>query len=219
MCSVCHPCQAAITPGYPATLRSQLEFAGGTVSVNSSSSPRAKHPPAPCSLAASSPSSSLQKTKGTSPRPGPLPSSKLGASDQSVPQSQSKPRQAQVALSAPQLTAASFATTGQPGPASHKDLPFTTSAWPEPTEGTRPAEGNSKDAGCRLFPRPAVAQSQTHQTRTHATLPGLSIASGAVQDRQPSCSQRLHGPETGLMFSARSSRGEQQGEMLIKMQG
>lgn len=106
MCSVCHPCWAAITPGYPATLRSQLEFAGGTVSVNSSSSPRAKHPPAPCSLAASSPSSSLQKTKGTSPRPGPLPSSKLGASDQSVPQSQSKPRQAQVALSAPQLTAA-----------------------------------------------------------------------------------------------------------------
>lgn len=106
MCLVCHLCQATTTPGYLATLRSQLEFAGGMVSINSSSSPQAKHPPAPCSLAASSPSSSLQKTKGICPRPGLLFSSKLSTSHQSAPQSQSKPRQSQVALSVPQLTPA-----------------------------------------------------------------------------------------------------------------
>lgn len=108
---MCHLCQATTTPWYPVTLCSQLEFAGGIVSVNSSISPRAKHPPAPCSLATSSPSSSSsRKTKGTCLRPGLLLSSKLSASDpsQGAPQSQSKPRQAQVALSVSQLTPALF---------------------------------------------------------------------------------------------------------------
>lgn len=56
------------------------------------------------SLATSSPSFSLQKTKGTCLKPGLLPSSILSTSDQSALQSQSKPTQAQVTLSVLQLT-------------------------------------------------------------------------------------------------------------------
>lgn len=83
----------------------------------------------------------------------------------------------------------------------------------------RPGEGDSKDADYRLFLCPAVSQSQTHQAyHTHTTLPRLSIVSGTVQDRQPNGSHRLGEPEMGLMLSARASRGEQQGEMLIRLQ-
>lgn len=41
---------------------------------------------------------------------------------------------------------------------------------------------------------------------------------GTVQDRQPNGSHRLGEPEMGLMLSARASRREQQGEMLIRLQ-
>lgn len=65
----------------------------------------------------------------------------------------------------------------------------------------------------------SVSQSQTHQAyHTHTALPRLSIVSGTVQDRQPHGSHRLGEPKMGLRLSARASRGEQQGEMLIRLQ-
>lgn len=83
----------------------------------------------------------------------------------------------------------------------------------------RPGEWDSKDAAYRLLLCPAVSQSQAYQAyHTHTTLPRLSIVSGTVQDRQPNGSHRLGEPEMGLMLSARASRGEQQGEMLIRLQ-
>lgn len=85
----------------------------------------------------------------------------------------------------------------------------------------RPGEGDSKDADYRLFLCPAFGQSVTDTpgiSHTHTTLPRLSIVSGTVQDRQPNGSHRLGESEMGLMLSARASRGEQQGEMLIWLQ-
>lgn len=73
------------------------------------------------------------------------------------------------------------------------------------------------DCSCALQ---SVSQSVTDTPgiSTHTTLPRLSIVSGTVQDRQPNGSHRLGEPKMGLMLSARASRGEQQGDMLIRLQ-
>lgn len=197
------------------------EFAEGMLSFNSSSSPRAKHPPAPRSLGASSPSSCLQETKGTCSSPGSLPFSKLSASDQGHPQPQSEPRQVQVALSVPQQTpvsclhwSAQLAILQRPA--------FCPLCLARAYQGHGSRRGAQQRCWLQTIPVPcsqSVSQSQTHQAHhTHRALPRLSIISGTVQDRQPNGSHRLGDPQLGLMLSARASRGEQQGEMLIRLQ-
>lgn len=135
------------------------------VSFNSSSSPRAKHPPAPRSLGASSPSSCLQETKGTCSSPGSLPFSKLSASDQGHPQPQSEPRQVQVALSVPQQTpvsclhwSAQLAILQRPA--------FCPLCLARAYQGHGSRRGAQQRCWLQTIPVPcsqSVSQSQTHQ--------------------------------------------------------
>lgn len=220
LCSACRLCQAAINPGYPATLHSQLEFAGGIVSVNSSNSSQAKHP------------TSTMLTLLHLLHPPPCRSQEAPIPDLDRHLSPNSGLVTKVPLSLRE------SLSGHPVCASANTSIFCHHwlAWPSTLQ--RPAFYHLHLAGAhgghetrtggqqrRWLQTTTVSCSYsvtdtpgTSYSHTHSPLPRLSIASGVVQDRQPSCSQRLRGPDMGPKLSARASRGEQQGEMLIRLQ-